>query len=130
MGAHGGDFRVQRSRAANQTPCIFDAANEIANNLDLIGVIRDFNVGELIFNQEQQFQTIKPNDSEIATEVRFVLDATDVDAEMFGDKRANVQAFPRRYLWSAAQAPHGDLPNHGPTSIRSSNLRHHVALSR
>jgi hypothetical protein len=89
----------------NLAPRIFDAANEIANNLDLVGVIWDFNVGELIFNEDQQFQEIKPIGPEIATEVRFVLDATDVDAEMFGDKRANVanvQAFPRRSLSSVA----------------------------
>ena len=83
-----------RGNWGDPTPRILDAANEISNNLDLIGVIRDFNVGELIFDQDQQFQTIKPIGTEIATEVRFVLDTTDVDAKMVGDKRREYRQRP------------------------------------
>jgi hypothetical protein len=64
-------------------PRIFNVANKIANDFNLIGVtIRDCNVSELIFDQYQQFQTIKPVGPEIVMEVRFVRDATDVDVEM------------------------------------------------
>jgi len=89
-------------------PRTFNVANEIANDFDLIGVIdRNFNVSELIFDQYQQFQPIKPVGPEIVTEVRFVRDATDVNVEMLGNKRANFayfQAFPTRYTLSEAQA--------------------------
>jgi hypothetical protein len=96
---------------------IFNVANEIANDFNPLGVIRDFNVSELIFDQYQQFQTIKPIGSKIVTEMRFVGDAPDVDVEMFGHKRANVahfQAFLTRYSLSVAQATenHGNPPNH------------------
>ena len=43
-------------------PRTFDVAHEIADDLDLIGVIgRDFHVGELIFDQDQQFQAVEPS---------------------------------------------------------------------
>jgi hypothetical protein len=100
---HGG-----RGNWGNPALRTFNVANEIANDFNLIGVIvRDFNVSELIFDQYQQFQTIKPVGSEIVTEVRFVSDATDVDVEMLGNKRANFayfQAFLTRYVLSEAQA--------------------------
>jgi hypothetical protein len=52
---------------------ILDVSDEIADNLDLIGiVIRDLDAREFIFDQYHQLQTIEPADAEIVTEVRFI----------------------------------------------------------
>ena len=78
----------------------FNAANEITNNFNLIGVtVGDFNVSEFIFDQYQQFQTIKPVDPEIVTEVRFVRNASNIDFEMLGNQISDFayfQAYPSR----------------------------------
>ncbi len=89
--------------------------NEIADDFDLIGVIRHFNVGELILDQDQQFQTVKPIGAKIITQVRIVRNTPDVDIEMPGDQRANVAHFyavPRRYISDVAQITHQIPPNH------------------
>jgi len=76
----------------------FNAPNEVSDDFDVIGVLVAYlKVSELIFDQYQQFQTIKPVDSEIVSEVRFVRNARDVDAKMLGNQRtdfAPLQAFP------------------------------------
>ena len=44
-------------------PRIFNVTDEIANGLNLVGVtVADFHTGKFIFDQYQQFQTIKPVD--------------------------------------------------------------------
>jgi hypothetical protein len=79
-----------RRQDAPARPRTFDVAHEIADDFDLMGVVgRDFNVSELILDQEQQFQTIEPVGPEIVTEVRFVRDASDVNVEVLGNERAN-----------------------------------------
>ena len=68
-----------------------DAANEIADDLNLIGVvIHDFDVGEQIFDQRQQFETIKPVGPKVMAQVRIVRNATEVDTKLLGDKRTNL----------------------------------------
>jgi len=89
-------------------PRTFNVAHEIAHDFDLMSVVgRDFNVSELIFDEQQQFQTIEPVGPEIVTEVRFVRDASDVNVEMPGNERANFadcQAVLTRYPLREAQA--------------------------
>jgi hypothetical protein len=75
-------------------PRIFNVSNEIANGFNLIGVpIREFDIDKFIFDQDQQFQTIKPVGPQIVTEVRFIGDALDIDVEMFGNKHAEFGDF-------------------------------------
>jgi hypothetical protein len=92
-------------------PRSFKVADEIANALNLIGVtVHDFYAGKLIFDQYQQFQTIKPVCPQIVTEVRFVRDTPDIDAETLGNERADLadfEAFPSGCSLSKAQATEG-----------------------
>src|SRR5262245_53769623 len=81
---------AHQRQAALARPRAFDAAHEIADDLDLIGIGRDLDVGELILDQDQQFQAVEPVGPEIVTQVRLVGDAADLDVQMFGDQRANV----------------------------------------
>ena len=74
-------------------PRIFNVTNEVADDFNLISVVTDFNVSELIFDQYQQFQTIKPTGPEVVTEVCFVRDAIYVDIEKLGHKCANFANF-------------------------------------
>jgi hypothetical protein len=92
-------------------PRIVNVADEITNDFNLIGVtIHDFHARKLIFDQYQQFQTIKPVGPQIVTEVRFVRDTPDIDAEMRGNKRADLidfEAFPSGCSLRKAQATEG-----------------------
>lgn len=96
-------------------PRIVNVADEIANDFNLIGVsVHDFHASKLIFYQYQQFQTIKPVGPQIVTEVRLVRDTPDIDAEMRGNKRADLvdfDAFASGCSLSHAQASEGhDAP--------------------
>jgi hypothetical protein len=65
-------------------------ADEITDHADLIGfLVRDFHLGELVFDRDHQFEAVEPVGSEIVSEVRFIGDALDIDAEMLGDQRTN-----------------------------------------
>jgi hypothetical protein len=89
-------------------PHIFHVANEIANGFNLIGIaIQEFYADESIFDQDEQFQTIKPVGVQIVSEVRFIRDALDIDVEMFSNKRPDLpdsDAFIAACLLSEAQA--------------------------
>jgi hypothetical protein len=79
------------TRRHRSDPRIFNVADEIANAFNLIGfTVHEFHAGKLIFDQYQQFQTIKPVGPQIVNEVRFVSDKPDIDAEMRGNKRADL----------------------------------------
>ena len=96
---------------------ILNVANEIANGFDLVGVvIRKLHTSKLIFDQDEQFQTIKPVGMQIVAEVGFIGYTLDIDAEMFGNKRADLadlNTITAACLLSEAQAieGHGQPPN-------------------
>ena len=55
-------------------------SDQISNDFDMIGkVTRDFQPGELLFDQYHQLKTIEPVGSEIFCEVRFISDPLDID---------------------------------------------------
>jgi hypothetical protein len=67
----------------------FNMANEIADNLDLVGiVIRNLHASEFIFNQYRQLKTIEPVGAQILAEVRLIGDAADIDAKIVGNENA------------------------------------------
>jgi hypothetical protein len=92
-------------------PHIFNVADEIANGLNLIGIIvYEFHTDKLIFDQYQQFHTIKPVGPQVVPEVRFIRDLLDIDVEMLGNERADLvvfDAFPGGCSLSEAQATEG-----------------------
>ena len=72
-------------------PGALNIADEIADDFDLVDlVIRNFQAGELIFDRDHQFKTIKPVGPEIIEEMRFIRHTFDLDAQMLGNERANV----------------------------------------
>jgi len=65
---------------------ILDVSDEIADNLDLIGiVIRDLDAREFIFDQYHQLQTIEPADAEIVTEVRFIYNPFGINTQILAN---------------------------------------------
>jgi hypothetical protein len=103
------------TRRHRSDPRIVKVADEIADAFNLIGfTVHKFDAGKLIFDQYQQFQTIKPVGPQIVNEVRFVSDKPDIDAEMRSNQRAdlvNFDAFAGGCSLSSAQASEGhDAP--------------------
>ncbi len=67
-------------------PGSLNIADEIADDFDLVDlVIRNFQAGELIFDRDHQFKTIKPVGPEIIKEMRFIRHTFDLDAQMLGN---------------------------------------------
>ena len=80
------------------TPHSFNVAYEVADGVNLIEiVIRDFHANEPIFDHDHQFQAVEPVGAEVISEVRFLCDTLDVDAELLGNQSADCggKAFPR-----------------------------------
>jgi hypothetical protein len=68
----------------------FDVADEIANDLDLIGIVFcNLHAGEFIFHQYHQLEAIEPVGAEVVAEVRFIRNTSDIDTEILGDEGAH-----------------------------------------
>ena len=75
-------------------PRILNIADKIANGFKPIRVIiHEFQARKLVFNQYQQFQTIKPVGPQIVPKAGFIGDTPDIDAEMPGNKRPDLVDF-------------------------------------
>jgi len=77
--------------------------NQVADDLDLIAVVRDFHACEFL-DQYYQFKTIEPVSPQIVAEMSIIRDMSDIDIQVFGDESAqfaDIKAFiPSRCSWS------------------------------
>ena len=69
----------------------FDVADQVADDIYLVDIaIGDFHVGELVLDHDHQFQPVEPVGPQIISEVRFIRDTLDVDAQMVGNDSADI----------------------------------------
>jgi hypothetical protein len=96
----------------------FNMADEIPDELYFGLMVRDFDVGELIFDQDHQFNNIEQVHSEIVSEVRIDRDTLEIEPHMPSDKSADlvrdIAFFYDRCSSSERQASHGKSPNAVP----------------
>jgi hypothetical protein len=105
-------------------------ADEIPDELYGL-MVRDFDVGELIFDQDHQFNNIEQVHPEIVPEVRIDRDTVEIEPHMPSDKSADLVrdiAFFYDRCSSSGQASHGKSPQCRTPNIRPINPPCNVAL--
>ena len=68
-----------------------DAADEIGDHVDLVHVVvGNFHARELVFDRNHQFYAVEPIGPEVVGKMCLIRNALDFDAQMLGDKRADL----------------------------------------
>jgi hypothetical protein len=107
----------------------FDQADEIADDLDLIGiVVRNLNVGKFILDQYHQFKATEPIEAEIVAKVRFICNPFGINACVLGNESAHLVGIKillwRGWLsWAQATESHNDAPCSLSTSTFNQAIR-------